>query len=129
VSETCTGAVYNTEQYHSVVTQIDTQEAAKQLGEGYTLAGDVHSSISQATAKGHNRMDLAVKVTGTWVYQFSLEDRQQIIALVAGRSKSQALTLLEHVAGVQAVSLTIKNNAANLPTDRRNIHLVFLIMG
>jgi hypothetical protein len=130
VSETCSGAVYNTQQYQSVVTQIDTQEAAKQLGgEGYTLAGDVHSSISQARAKDHNTIDLTVKAAGTWVYQFSQEDKQHIMALVAGKSKAKAITLLEHVPGVQAVSLTVKNNSANLPTDSKNIHLVFLLMG
>jgi hypothetical protein len=129
VSETCSGAVYSTQQYQSIVTQIGTQEATKQLGEGYMLAGDVHSSISQATAKDHHKIDLTVKIAGTWVYQFSQEDKQHITALIAGKSKTQAITLLERMPGMQAVSLTIKNNTATLPTDSRNIHLVFLIMG
>jgi len=129
VSETCTGAVYQTQAYQDAITQIETQQATAQLGDGYLLAGMVQGSIMQVTIKDHQQIALTVKIAGTWVYQFPQDEQQRITALIAGKGKAQALTLLEHVPGVQAVSFTIKNDAATLPTDTASIHLVFLVTG
>jgi len=129
VSETCTGAVYQTQAYQDVITQIETQQATAQLGNGYILAHAVQSSTVQATINDHQQIALTVKIAGTWVYQFSQDEQQRITTLIAGRGKAQALSLLEHVPGMQAVSLLIKNDAATLPTDTSRIHLVFLTIG
>ncbi|HLG65982.1 MAG TPA: hypothetical protein VKY19_28960 [Ktedonosporobacter sp.] len=129
VSETCTGAVYQTQAYQNAITQIETQQATTQLGNGYLLANAVQSSIVQATVNDHQQIALVVKIAGTWVYQFPQDEQQRITALIAGEGKAQAMSLLEHVPGVQAVSLTIKNGAATLPTDTNKIHLVVLITG
>lgn len=121
VSETCTGAVYQTQAYQDAVTQIETQQATAQLGNGYMLTDTVQSSIVQATIKDQQQIVLTVKIAGTWMYQFPQDEQQRITALIAGKGKVQALTLLEHVPGVQAVSLTIKNNAATLPADSSRV--------
>ena len=129
VSETCTGAVYQTQAYQDAITQIETQQATTQLGNGYLLAGMVQSSITEATINEHQQIALTVKIAGTWVYQFPQDEQQRMLSLIAGKGKAQALSLLEHIPGVLAVSLTIKNDAATLPTDANSIHLVVLITG
>src|SRR5579883_2788811 len=129
VSETCTGAVYQTQAYQDAITQIETQQAHAYLGDGYLLANAVQGSIVQATINEQQQIALVVKIAGTWVYQFSQDEQQRMTTLIAGKGKAQALTLLEHVPGVQAVSLTMKNDAAALPADANRIHLVVLITG
>lgn len=129
VSETCTGAVYQTQAYQDAITQVETQRATAQLGDSYTLANAVQSSIMQATINDQQQIVLTVKIAGTWVYQFPQEEQQRLTALIAGKGKAQALSLLEHVPGVQAVSLMIRNDAATLPTDVSSIHVVLLMAG
>ena len=83
----------------------------------------------QASINNHQQIALVVKIAGTWVYQLSQDEQQHLTTLIAGKGKARALTLLERVPGVQAVSLTLKNDAATLPTDAQRIHLVVLVTG
>mgnify|MGYP001332727395 CR=1 FL=1 len=129
VNETCTGMVYSTQAYHTLIAQIANQEAKKQLGDGYCLTGEVQSSVTQATPKDHGTFDLQVKIVGIWAYQFTQERQEHIKTLLAGKSKAQAIKALLHISGVQSVSIAIKNNGIILPTDSADIHLVFLVMG
>jgi hypothetical protein len=41
VSETCTGEVYKTSVLHDLLRQTVSQEAARRLGNGYGLVGDL----------------------------------------------------------------------------------------
>ena len=126
ISETCTGATYNTQAYQKLVTQYVTQEASRQLGEGYTLTGSIQSSILQATPKDHGTIMLQVKSTGSYVYQFTQEQQQNIKAIIAGKSKDQATSTLLHVPGVQSVSFSLSHDE-QLPADAGRIHLTFLV--
>lgn len=126
VSETCTGMAYRTQAYQNLTAQIASQEAKKQLGDGYRLTGEVQSSITQVTPKDHRTLDLQVKIAGTWVYQFSQKQQEHTKALLAGKNKAQATATLLHIPGVQSASLAIKDNGTVLPTDSTDIHLVFL---
>jgi hypothetical protein len=129
VNETCTGTVYKTQAYQSLTMQIASQEVKRQLGDGYRLTGVVQSSVTQVTAKGHSTLDLQVKIAGIWAYQFTQKQQDHIKVLLAGKNKVQAAAVLLHVPGVQSASIAIKNSGTMLPTDSKNIHLVFLMMG
>jgi uncharacterized protein YgiM (DUF1202 family) len=126
VSETCTGEVYDAGALHGLLMQKTTQQAAKQLGEGYSLVGDFQTSIAQAmlnTRQGTGT--LQVKASSTWVYQFSQAQQDQIKLLIRSKSKHEAIALLLHMPGVQTVSISTKNGTT-IPTDIQRIHLNFV---
>ena len=128
VSETCTGEAYNTSALHDLLTQTVTQEAARRLGNGYDLVGDLQTSITKATMNAHRgTATLQVKISSTWVYQFSQAQQDQIKLLIRGKSKDEAIALLLHMPGVQTVSISTKNGNA-IPTDIQRIHLNFVIL-
>lgn len=123
VSETCTGLTYRTEAWHTLATQIIAQQAHNQLGDRYTMQGEVQASINRVSQK-EVAVTLQTTIAATWGYQFTQMQQTQIKAQIAGKSKSQALHTLLHIPGIQTVSI----ESASLPTDVNRIHLVFLAM-
>jgi VCBS repeat-containing protein len=124
VNTTCTGEVYNTAAYQQVLEQIVNNAAYTAYGNGYSQAGALQTTIQNVHPTDH-RVDLVVQSTGVWVYQFSQSDMQQIKALIAGRTKSEATRLLLQTKGIQSVSITL-TEGATLPTDPNRIALSWL---
>lgn len=102
-SETCTGTVYNTQQYQNQLMHTMNQQAAKQLGQGYVLTGAIQSSMS-TTSQHQKSIALHVTCAATYAYQMSQEQEQALARLVAGKSTTQATDLLLHQPGVQTVA-------------------------
>ncbi len=128
VSETCTGEVYNTTALYNLLMQAMTQQAIKQLGTGYNLVGGFQTAITKATMNiRQGTAILQVKVVGTWMYQFSQAQQDQIKLTIRGKSKDEATALLLQMPGVQTVSISTKNGNA-IPTDIQRIHLIFVIL-
>jgi len=127
VDEACTGEAYNTQAYYALIRQIVTQEASKRLGEGYTLSGYIQATINKVTTKDHSVVELEVTGVGSWTYQFNQEQLQRIKTMIVGKSEAQAKAVVLHIPGVHAVSFTFKNGTT-IPTDIRDIHLIFLEM-
>jgi hypothetical protein len=125
VSELCKGMVYHTQAYQSLMAQIANQEATQQLGNGYTLTGAVQSTITQATPQKQNTMILQVNIAGTYAYQLSQEQLQQLPTALAGKSKAKAIAFLLHTPGIQSVSVS----SATLPTDTEHIHVMVVYAG
>jgi hypothetical protein len=125
VSELCKGMVYHTQAYQSLTAQIANQEATYQLGNGYTLTGAVQSTITQATPQKQNTIALQVNIAGTYAYQLSQEQLQQLPTALAGKSKAQAIAFLLHTSGIQSVSVS----SAILPTDAEHIHVMVVYAG
>jgi hypothetical protein len=123
VSETCSGTAYQTQAFHTQVTQMITQQAHQQLGDGYTLQGAVQATITRVSRQGQ-QITLQTTIAAPWGYQFTGGQQAQIKAQIAGKDKAQALQLLLHTPGVQTVSI----DHASVPTDQGHIHLVFLAM-
>jgi hypothetical protein len=126
VSETCTGATYNTQSFVRLLTQRVGQEASRQLGGGYTLTGTIQNTILEATPKEHGTILLQVHSTTSYAYQFTEQQQRNIKAAIAGKSKAQTISILLQVTGVQSVSLSL-SAGYQLPTDPGRIHLVFLV--
>jgi len=127
VDETCSGKVFTTHAYHDLIKQSVTQEATKQLGEGYILTGDIQARIDHVTPKGQDEVELAVTGTGTWGYQFSQNELGHLKTMMAGKSETQARAVLLQVVGVQSVSITLKHTTT-VPTDTRTIQMVLVEM-
>jgi VCBS repeat-containing protein len=117
VEETCTGLAYSTQALHDLVTQVVTQQASRQWGTGYALAGRVQARIVKSTSEGGQPGSLTLQVTGrgAWVYQFTQAQLHHLATLIAGKSTREAKTILLGVAGVQSV--TIQLHGADLGTS------------
>jgi hypothetical protein len=128
VSETCTGEVYDTGALHDLLIQKTAQQAIKQLGTGYGLIGNLQTSITKAMVNTRQgTATLQVKISSTWVYQFSQTRQDQMKLKIRGKSKDEAIVLLLHMPGAQTVSISTKNGST-IPTDIQSIHLNFVIL-
>lgn len=126
LSETCTGATYNTQSLERLLTQRLTQETSRQLGKGYTLTGTIQHTILKVTQEEHGTILLHIWSTASYTYQFTEAQQQIMKAAIVGKSKAQATSILLQVAGVQTVSFSL-SYGEQLPTDPGRIHLVFLV--
>jgi hypothetical protein len=121
VSETCRGMTYSTHAYQSRLMQIINQHA----GDGYLPLGEVQSSIIQATVQDAHHTQLHVSMAQDYAYQVSPQQQQDIKALIAGKSKAQAISTLLHVPGIQSVSVS----SATIPTETQHIRVIVVYVG
>lgn len=127
VSFTCTGEVYDSSKAVSMAVQLLTKQAAASPGPGYTLVGHIATNAGKATLADANSgtITLPVSAQGTWVFQFSDAQKAALAQLVAGKSKSDALTLLAAQRGIAKVAIQlVGGNASILPTDASQIKVV-----
>ena len=109
-SETCTGEVYDTDALHNLLAQAVTQWVTRQVGNGYSLVGNLQTRITKATINTRQgAVTLQVYVLSTWTYQFSQAQQDQIKLAIRGKSKEEASALVLHMPGVQTVSISTKN--------------------
>ena len=125
LTETCTGATYSTDSLQRLVT-LQINQKARTLGKQYMLAGAIQNSIADATPQAHGAVTLQVRSTASYAYQFTQQQQQNIKAMIAGKSKAQATSMLLQVTGVQSVSLSL-SYGDQLPSDPNRIQLAFLI--
>ncbi len=117
VAETCSGLAYSIQALHDLVTRVVTEQALRQWGGGYVLAGRVEVTMVKRASEGGKQGSLTLQVTGrgAWVYQFTQAELQHLATLIAGKSTREARTILLGVAGVQSV--TIQLNGAGVGTS------------
>ncbi len=122
VSVTCSGVAYDTKSLETRATQLLTTQAVKKLGTGYSELGNPQVSVTQATAHNKTTM-LSFSSQGIWVYGLSTAAQEQIKHLIAGKTKQEALHILESQPGIERVSTQWDENT-KLPKDIQYIHLV-----
>ncbi len=126
VNETCNGIVYTTETMHARLLQGLTQEAAKQVGAGYQMAGTLHMHLLQVTAHTERGMvTLQVEATGTWMAQFSAEDLNHMKVRIVGKTRVEATALLLNMQGIERVSYSPSGDP--LPGDTAHVQVVVLV--
>jgi len=92
----------------------------------YVLTGSIVTLVTQTTVSS-NTVSLFVKAEGIWVYQFTDASKAALAKLIAGKSKSDAETLLANSAGVDKVdSIDISGGGSTLPSDPKQITIVVL---
>lgn len=128
VSEQCHGIAVPTQPYEQALTQAVEQEAAAQLGTGYSVQGAVQASVMQVRPTAQGTLAVQVQARGMLIAQISQEQQRHLKALIAGKSKAQAIALLLGTPGITTVSVTLSNNGTMLPTDVSQIHLALLLM-
>src|SRR5579883_551248 len=128
VSEQCHGIAVPTSPYEQALMQAVEQEATAQSGTGYSLQGTVQARVIQVRTHMQGTIDVQVQARGMLVAQIRQEQQQHLKAMIAGKSKVQAIALLLGTPGIKTVSVTLSNNGTVLPADVSQIHLAFLIM-
>ena len=125
VTAKCSGEVYDQDGAQAIAANLLKSEATKTPGPGYALAGIVVTTVTQATVGSKGTVTLLVNAEGIWVYQFSTAYKMQLARLIAGKSPSQASTLLLGQAGVDKVnSITLSGGGSTLPADATQITIV-----
>lgn len=129
VAERCTAVAYQSAALQDEAGQALTREATRQLGTRYGLIGTMQVSVLQASLTANQKQGIAimsVRVEGTWSYQFSQDELQQIKRLVAGKTPRQAQLTLLRVPGIEKMIITGIGENQRLPKDIASIHLLLL---
>jgi serine/threonine protein kinase len=124
---TCSGAAYNQQAALDMATALLRQEAARDPGPAYALAGQASSTIVDASLSDpqSGRLIITVKAQGRWTYQFNEAAKQRLRQLIAGKPKSVALQLLQRQPGVSRVGISIaRTDPGQLPTNPGQIAII-----
>jgi hypothetical protein len=122
VTAKCSAEVYDQNGAQTIAANLLKSEAAKSPGPGYVLAGNVVTTVTQATMGNNGMVMLLVKAEGIWVYQFSSAYKMQLAKLIAGKSPNEATALLLGQAGVEKVNgINLSGGGKTLPTDATQI--------
>jgi hypothetical protein len=123
--ETCSAIAYEPQALETKAKALLSRQAAITLGTGYSLIGDVQTSITQAVVT-HAIPILAFSCQGTWVYALSQEAQQQMKQHIAGKAKQEALTLLLSLPGIEQASIRW-DEQTKLPESLNALHLVIIV--
>lgn len=128
LTDTCTAVAYQTQELASLVIGQLMIRAHQQFGAGYALEGTLTPMILNAIpAPGKlNTQLLMVRGSGTWAYQFSEQEIEQIAKMIAGRSATQATSLLLHTPGIGQVEV---GTSGSLPADPARICVLVVEQG
>ena len=126
VSDTCEASAYDAHTLYTNATQFLTTDALNRLGTGYIPVGDTQVTIIRIAITDHARgiATIVVKLDATYVYQISPGEKQQLLHLIAGKTKQQAVQALLRMPGIQGAR--ISGNAATVPTDPGSITIVIM---
>ncbi len=122
VSAKCSGEVYDQQGIQSLLQNLLQQRADSTLGPGYGRVGDIVVTQTEVQNITNGNVSLLVQAQGKWVYQMSDALQQQLKKQIAGKSVTEARTLLKSERGIGDV--TIQTNGTTLPTDPAKIAIV-----
>ncbi len=119
LSVTCQAEVYDEQAVQRLASAALSEQARKSLGTGYSAQGTVKTTVTQiaTTEAAHGTLSLLVSAQGTWSYQFSSVEINQLSKQIAGLPRQQAIRLLKQEGHIQAISITETWNATDIPTD------------
>jgi VCBS repeat-containing protein len=125
---TCQAEVYDEQAVQQLASAALGEQARTTLGAGYSVQGAIKTSVTQiaTTEAAHGTLSLLVNAQGTWSYQFSNVEINQLSRQIAGLPRQQAIHLLKQDGHIQAVSITETWNATTLPGDPAHIQMMVL---
>ncbi len=129
VSETCNAIAYNTQALSTQATRLLTTQATKKFGQGYTVSGNIHVSVTKVTTQHKTGVLLSFTTQGTYVYQLTPMAQERIVTLVAGKPRKAALHQLATLPGLSHVSISGISDNQPLPDDVTHIHLLIIVEG
>jgi hypothetical protein len=126
VSETCSGIAYNDQELTRKVTQLLNRQAETKLGAGYSILENPHITVTSATTA--KQVMLSFTSVSTWIYALSSAEQKNIKKIIAGKTKEQAMQLLNSLPGIEGASLRLSGSGddTKLPRDILHIHLLVI---
>lgn len=119
---TCTQEVYDQQTAQSMVADLLKLEASRNPGPTYAQVGNLMTSVTQATVVDtRGTISLLIAADGIWAYQLSSSQMQAFAQLIAGRSQSEAISILSQQPGVGQVQIDILGGGNILPQDPAQI--------
>jgi len=97
-----------------------TQTIASQQGSGYVPDKVIKAQITSIKAQ-QTTARIVVSLSGTAVYHFPDSEMQHMKTLIAGKSRSQAMTLLLSLPEVHTAGMEIAQGRTMLPSDDTRI--------
>jgi hypothetical protein len=119
VSASCNGEAFDKQGALRLGASLLSQEAGKRLAAGYALVGQIITTIDGATPI--SSISITVTAEGRWAYQFDAAAKKRLAQLIAGKSKSEALQLLQRQNGVKEADIAIFHGSDRLPSDTNQI--------
>jgi hypothetical protein len=121
VSASCSGEAFDKQGALRLSASLLSQEAGKRLAAGYTLVGQIITTIDGATPISKGSISITVTAEGRWAYQFDDAAKKRLAQLIAGKTKSEALQLLQRQSGVKEADIAILHGSDRLPSDANQI--------
>ncbi len=132
VSQTCSAVAYNSQELATKATAFLASQAQQKTGAGYSLFGDVHVWVKQASVSHTSTplVFLSFHTSGTWMYGLSQKAQEHIKRLIAGKTRQQAETLLSTLPGVEQVTIRFSGftDATRLPKGTGYMHLTIFVV-
>lgn len=126
-TETCTEEVYNQKSAFAIDANALKAEVAKNLGAGYTLAGNMVTSITTTTViDTKNTVSLVIQAQGIWVYQFTSTILNNIKNKIAKEPESKAQTDVNRITGVKSFTISISSGIMMPDAADITINVVFI---
>lgn len=129
VTATCTGQVYDKAGAVSLADNEYRIHAANFLGASYALIGGIKTVFTQVVDTQRGIIVLWLNVQGIWLFQFSTFKKQELVALIRGKSQKDASALLLKQEGVATMDIQVpwwvpwfRRNT--LPTDVNRIKVL-----
>jgi len=126
VSKTCNAIAYDTKELDTQATHLLTTQATKQLGQGYTVYGNVQVTVTKATTTNKTVVLLSFTTQATYLYQLNANAQQRIVTLIAGKPRETALDQLARLPGIQHASISGISDNQPIPDDLTHIHLLIV---
>ncbi len=129
VTVLCKGEVYDHSAVQKVVTARLIHEVKANLGNSYSLVGNVIAVVAQAAVINSNekKTTLLVKAEGVWVFKFSSQWLQRLASLIMGKSKLGARNVLLKQLGVAKIYIQLSGQDSTiLPMDPHQIKFVIV---
>jgi hypothetical protein len=126
VSETCQGYTYSKASFLARAATILSRRAGKELGAGYTLAGNIQVTQT-STRVTKNMVTLTFTTQAVFGYALTRQIQQHIKKLLTGKRKHDAERLLLSLSGIQQAVITGIDDLAKLPKDPNAIQMLIII--
>jgi hypothetical protein len=123
----CTGAVYNRDEADMLAANLLKSDPALYPGANFVPVGNIVTTVRNAILNANGTISLQVFAEGIWAYQFSDAQLHTLIRLIAGKTQSEANSLLKNQAGVNKITIQLYGGDGHtLPTDTSHITLSIL---
>jgi hypothetical protein len=127
VTVTCLGEAYDQQSALMIAKGLLEGEASNTLGVGYSLAGNVVTTVTQSTVGKNETVSLLVNAEGIWVYQFNDAQKKTLAKLIKGKLRIDAQKLLLQQPGVGKANIQFSGGDGDtLSTDPSQITIVVL---